>query len=95
MGHNSPTVAIVEGGVVAMIVGTWVVYLPGLDYPGTREVLGDYNNVGRPGENEEFHGTDLAYTGRNLSHHCAFYEHKLTLVYSKVECVPTKVASIA
>jgi hypothetical protein len=43
----------------------------------------------------ELQRTDLAYTGRNLSYHGEFNGHKLTLVYSKVECVPTKVASIA
>jgi hypothetical protein len=41
MGRNSPTVAIVEGGVVAMNVGTWVVDLSGLDNLGTGEVLDD------------------------------------------------------
>jgi hypothetical protein len=47
------------------------------------------------GENGEFQGTDLAYTGHNLSYYCACYEHGLTLVYWKVECVPTKVVSRA
>lgn len=41
MGHNSPTIAKVEGVVVAMNVGAWVADLSGLDHLGTREVLGD------------------------------------------------------
>jgi hypothetical protein len=41
MHHNSPNIAVVEGIVIGMNVGTYVVDLSGLDRLGTGEMLDD------------------------------------------------------